>query len=649
MYFRLKYQDTTPDLSSGDKRPFLDGVEEHFLSKKLGENGMPEFTDVGIGSDLLALNQLVRGGDPTALTRKILETGTPVEVAHLFILIFATRNTRGGKGEKKLAYEMFLEVLKAMPRTGLEVLRLFPHYGYWKDLFLLMELVKRDPTLPSDTKEKFNKTCKTILGAQLTADIKVVQDYEEQKKSGENNVSPPKISLVAKWFPRESSSLDKKTDFVSGFAKEFFNQDSADNRGSWESSSKAMYRSTIVKLTSLLKLPEVLLAAQREDEINFGMVASKATLRLRKVFMNEDKNGGIRSDDPKRLRMAENFVDQMLKKGLKGAQLMPHEIVEKILKTNVSKIEAMVLDAQWKSLRESVLSQINEADADFDPTKMVPLSDVSGSMYGTPMAVAIALGILISEITHEAFRDLVMTFESTPRWHKLDPSMTIVEKVRSLASAPWGGSTNFKAAYDLILDVAVKSKLDHKDMPVLIVFSDMQFDIATGCGGRYFDTSEAPTEKEWSTMHVVIQERFAMVGQTLGWEDTTPTPIVYWNLRNTSGHPVDKDQDGAVLLSGFSPSLLKLVMQGKVLEDIEVEVMQPDGTTKKEKVRVTPEQILYKLLNDEMYYPVKEIVNMSKEGKLAQVEIVSEDPTGQNKANKEGNDDDFQMVDTEDP
>ncbi|KAG7343420.1 protein of unknown function DUF2828 containing protein [Nitzschia inconspicua] len=107
---------------------------------------------------------------------------------------------------------------------------------------------------------------------------------------------------------------------------------------------------------------------------------------------------------------------------------------------------------------------------------MVPLSDVS--IQGTPMEVATALGILISEITHEAFRNLVMTFESNPRWHKLDSSLTIAEKVRSLAKAPRGGSTNFKAAYELILDVALKSNLRYKDMHVLIVFPDMQFDEA---------------------------------------------------------------------------------------------------------------------------------------------------------------------------
>lgn len=145
-------------------------------------------------------------------------------------------------------------------------------------------------------------------------------------------------------------------------------------------------------------------------------------------------------------------------------------------------------------------------------------------------------------------------------------------------------------------------------------------------------------------MHDVIQNRFASVGETLGWEESKPPPIVYWNLRNCGGHPVNKDQEGAVMLSGFSPSLLKLVMQGKVLEEVEVEIVQDDGTTKKQMIRVTPEHILYKMLNDEQYDAVKEIVALSDEGKLAQVEIVEEDPIRKGPDSQKENEDDFEMV-----
>jgi hypothetical protein len=66
-----------------------------------------------------------------------------------------------------------------------------------------------------------------------------------------------------------------------------------------------------------------------------------------------------------------------------------------------------------------------------------------------------------------------------------------------------------------------------------------------------------------------------------------------------------------VLLSGFSPSLLKLVMTGNALEEVEVEVVDVDGNVTTEKVRVTPESILRKMLDDELYDPVRRIMATS--------------------------------------
>merc|ERR1712176_1740268 len=127
-------------------------------------------------------------------------------------------------------------------------------------------------------------------------------------------------------------------------------------------------------------------------------------------------------------------------------------------------------------------------------------------MYGIPMEVAIALGIGISEITHDAYKNMVLTFESNPRWHRLNPNDTIVKKVRSLQNAPWGGSTNFEMAYDLILDVAVKAKLRREDMPTLIVFSDMQFNEASEFRSSGLDT-----------MHDHICRKVANVAKKLKW------------------------------------------------------------------------------------------------------------------------------------
>ena len=53
--------------------PFRDAVDGAFGSKVLGENDMPAYTNQGVGSNVMALSQMVRGGDPEQLVDKILE------------------------------------------------------------------------------------------------------------------------------------------------------------------------------------------------------------------------------------------------------------------------------------------------------------------------------------------------------------------------------------------------------------------------------------------------------------------------------------------------------------------------------------------------------------------------------------------------
>jgi len=598
------------------KRPaaFHDAVVADFHTKKLGGNGMPEYTDTGVNSDVLALSQMVRGGDPKSLVDLILARGSSNDFVDLVVLLFSTRNARGGKGEKQLAHKMFLRVWYKYPETSKRLLELFPHFGYWKDLLLLIALARKDVAFAHA--RELTEAAMNHMHTQFVTDLVALKAYKDALTTYNDNSEVqelrrkgPAVSLLAKWLPREGSSLDKKCDFVKQFTLKVWPElVSLLPEGSWEAGAKERgYRRVVAEITSYLDLPEVLLAAQREDEIKFGRVASKAAFALRKVFLNEDKNGHPRSKNPKRVRLAERFVEHVLNKGLNGAQLMPHEIVKKIMgKPSISRAEELVLDAQWKSIWKNVLDQVEakaaEDGLDFNPTRMVPMADVSGSMYGVPIEVSIALSIGLSEITHEAFKDMVLTFSSTPTFHKFNPTDSIVQKVRSLERAPWGMSTNFEAAYDLILNVVTRHRLARKDMPALIVFSDMQFDVAAGrCGGST------------ATMHDAIRSKVKTIAQELTWEDSELTPIVYWNLRNVGGHPVDRDTEGAVLLSGFSPSLLKLVMSGEALRDQEVEVVQADGTVVSKKLRVTPGEVLRKMLDDKLYDPVRAILVASRE------------------------------------
>merc|ERR1711998_466544 len=237
--------------------------------------------------------------------------------------------------------------------------------------------------------------------------------------------------------------------------------------------------------------------------------------------------------------MGKHMIDNLAKGQINSKQLFPHEVVRKCMHGKAStSTDRLLCNVQWKGIRESVIKSLEEAkeglksgdgmDIDViqangevvkekvDLGKIVPLVDVSGSMSGEPMEVAIALGILISEVAQPSFRDRVITFESNPWWHKLNPAHDISQKVTSLQAAPWGGSTSIEKALELIYQVVKSNKLG------------MEI-----CGKPY-----------------------------------DPPRIIYWNIRGNSSSgihaPVESDKENVQMLSGYSPALMKLVLAGEL-------------------------------------------------------------------------------------
>mmetsp|Transcript_45986 Transcript_45986/g.107403 ORF Transcript_45986/g.107403 Transcript_45986/m.107403 type:complete len:187 (+) Transcript_45986:1267-1827(+) len=162
-----------------------------------------------------------------------------------------------------------------------------------------------------------------------------------------------------------------------------------------------------------------------------------------------------------------------------------------------------------------------------DLGRLVPLVDVSDSMCGQPMEVAIALGILVSELAAPAFAHRVLTFESRPSWFVLDAEEGVVAKVRKMQGAPWGGSTNFSAAIRQILDILVKMKLSPDEIPDLIIFSDMQFDEAREVEAGSFKTH-----------YQLLQSDFRKAGLTICGQPYAVPRVIFWNLHGgTVGFP----------------------------------------------------------------------------------------------------------------
>ena len=139
-----------------------------------------------------------------------------------------------------------------------------------------------------------------------------------------------------------------------------------------------------------------------------------------------------------------------------------------------SKTQLEMIEAQWEDNKTRNVQQT---------TKIIPLCDTSGSMECdecVPLYNALGLSIRLSEITHPAFKDRVLTFSSEPEWVDLSEEKTLSEKLLKLKSARWGMNTNLYSAMKMILDALIINDVHPNEVEnlVLAIFSDMQIDQA---------------------------------------------------------------------------------------------------------------------------------------------------------------------------
>jgi len=192
----------------------------------------------------------------------------------------------------------------------------------------------------------------------------------------------------------------------------------------------------------------------------------------------------------------------------------------------------------WDNLPD-LLSESNE--------NILPMIDTSGSMFGQPLAVATSLGMYLSERTKGEFRDMFLTFSENPELVKLQGD-TVAERLRNICDADWGMNTDFESAYMHILRLAKKHNVMKDSMPtMLLVLSDMQFD----------DSQRGMTHFNH------MKEEYEKAGYEL-------PKIVFWNLDAHFGTPAKCSDDSVAMVSGFSPSIMKAILNAEEFNPISV-------------------------------------------------------------------------------
>ena len=419
--------------------------------------------------------------------------------------LFYLRDARGGQGERRF----FRVVTKWLADNKTAVmkrnLKYVPEFGRWDDLYAFIGTALE--------KDVFD-----LMGEQFVLDL--------QCKTP---------SLLAKWLKSENTSSAQSRALATKTRKAF-------------GLTPREYRKSLSILRARINVLERLMSAGQWDKIEFDKIPSKAGLVYRNAFARHDVER-MRAD-----KDAVAYKDFMQDKNTKvnAKALYPYEVVAKATNysgmnygwnrsENCDPVERAAINKYWDNLED----YFNGASLD-----ALCMIDTSGSMWGSdasaPINVAISIGLYAAERARGPFHGHYISFSSRPQLIETY-GFDFVDKVKRIYSTNLCENTNIEAAFDMLLDTAIKSHCRQSDLPkTIIVVSDMQFDRQRS----YYGNSNA-----------TLMENIAYKWQRAGYQ---MPELVYWNVQARGNNVIPMQaKDGITFVSGFSPTLFSQIMMGK--------------------------------------------------------------------------------------
>lgn len=416
--------------------------------------------------------------------------------------LFFVGDVRGGLGERRLFRVGIRYLAESQPELAKALIGLIPEYNRWDSMFCLLDTPLLDDVV-------------NIVKAQLEEDWKCC--IEKQP-----------ISLLAKWMPSINAS-SKETKRLAHILIEKL------------SLTEREYRLMLSKLRDYLKVVEVLMSRGEWSQIDYSAVPSRANLKYRKAFLRNDKT------------RREEFLAKLEKQEetIHAGVLFPHDIVhEYCIQRKWKNGEDATLEELWKALPDTVNGAGNT----------ICVADGSGSMTaslrGTSVRcieVANALAIYFAERSTGQFRDTYITFSLQPKLVDLSKAYSLREKLEIAFRHNEVANTNIEAVFNLILMTAVQNKMKQEELPKnILILSDMEFDACAVCNRGA--SGNRPTKR----LFEILRERYAAEGYCL-------PRLVFWNICSRTGTiPVRENGAGVALVSGFSPSIVKMVLSNSV-------------------------------------------------------------------------------------
>lgn len=333
------------------------------------------------------------------------------------------------------------------------------------------------------------------------------------KQEMDTALSTGKPSLVFKWLASEvaSSPLTRRN---AQLTRQYLGLSSRDYRK----------RLSLGRLTLGSALVERKMSAGEWNTIQYEHVSSLALSRYTKTFT---------AHSPSMFSIYLHEVANGTKK-INASVLYPYNILHQYCIGHSTELEAMSLLAQWSALPNYVEGDI----------RTLTVLDNSRSMMGTPIEVAASLSIYLSERLTGAFKDSVISFSNEARFFDLSGFSTVFEKYEYIINNCIVENTNLYSVFQLILDTAIQYQVPAHEMPNrIVILSDMEFDRAGSTD---------------ITQLGAIFKAYKMRGYEVPL-------LVFWNVNVlTKQVPATKNEEGVILVSGYSPSILKSILSANI-------------------------------------------------------------------------------------
>lgn len=397
-------------------------------------------------------------------------------------LIFYTRDILGGLGRRRIGRLLLQRLAEIDSRSAIANIKNIPEYGRFDDLYSLMD------TQAEDAMFKFIRDT-------------FFDDLDKMSKG-------LPVSGLAKWVKNSNSKVKETRRLGRLTAKK-------------AGINLATFTKKLTELRRYLDLVELKMTDKNWSGIDYSKVPSRASMVYRGAF---ERNDGDRYAEFKN-KVASGDAE------IKATTLYPYDLVHKVMSGKYDN----TIELLWNALPDYIDTDKN----------VLTVCDVSGSMWGTPMEVAISLALYFSERDKGKFKNKFITFSSSPTLVEIPKDKSLDRKCSFLEGADWGGSTNLDKVFELILKTAKNNNMIQDDIPdCLLVLTDMQFDANSTDG--------------WDkTLYELWRDRFEDEGYKL-------PNIVFWNCSNYyygSYFQTDCLTAGVQYVSGMSATIFKNVMK----------------------------------------------------------------------------------------